>query len=129
MTDRGFKRRADPANSLEGYTLVKDDLADPNTRGQRQGINKISYFNMMECLHFRRPFISQRGFVGLGPAGLEVGDVVVIFEGAKLPYLLRQLKIDGEEGVWKLVGEAYVHGIMYGEFMKQERQTETFSIF
>lgn len=62
--------------------------------------------------------------MGLGPAGLQVGDMICVFLGTKLPYILRQSEI----GAWTLVGEAYVHGIMHGEFITDNLQTELFSI-
>ena len=37
------------------------------------------------------------------------GDSLVILEGASMPFVIRRL---GDH--WRLVGEAYVHGIMYG---------------
>ena len=123
MTDKGFKRRA-TADCLEGYMRVQQDIAAPALRGNNQHTSKFSYFNLMESLHHRRPFISAEGYVGLGPAGLQAGDVICVFLGAKLPYILRQSEI----GTWTLVGEAYVHGIMYGEFMSDGLQTELFSI-
>lgn len=62
--------------------------------------------------------MSEKGFVGLGPHGIKKGDLVVAFRGAKFAYVLSELKEQGqgEEPVYELRGEAYVHGIMYGEF-------------
>jgi hypothetical protein len=61
----------------------------------------------------RRAFITSKGIMGIGPAILQEGDVVAIFCGTDVPLLLRPC--DG--GVYKLVGEAYVDGIMDGEAM------------
>ena len=44
---------------------------------------------------------------------MQVGDVIVVLFGAKVPYLLRRTS-EGEESC-KLIGEAYVHGFMDGE--------------
>jgi hypothetical protein len=43
-----------------------------------------------------------------------VGDDVVIFKGATRPYVVRKV---GDR--WKIVGCAYVHGIMYGAAFKE----------
>lgn len=67
-----------------------------------------SYYNMMGRLWFRRPFISTKGFVGLGPVSTQVGDVIVIFLGAKFPYIVR--KSESGDGTYTLVGEAYIQG-------------------
>ena len=54
--------------------------------------------------------------VGLAPSHAQKGDVIVIFLGAKFPYVLRET----DHGTYTFVGEAYVHGVMYGEFIKKE---------
>jgi hypothetical protein len=69
----------------------------------------------MKNLHSRRPFTSMSGYVGLLPMHAQQGDKVVIFQGGKTPYILRE-----KAGVHELIGEAYVHGVMYGEFMTEE---------
>lgn len=63
----------------------------------------------------RRLFCTEEGRLGLGPkpVGQEAGctDEVWILHGAKVPFILRR-----EEGDrYRIVGETYVHGIMYGE--------------
>lgn len=55
-------------------------------------------------------FVTEKGYLGLGPARTEVADKVSLIAGAHVPFVLRE----GASG-WILVGEAYVHGIMYGE--------------
>ena len=61
---------------------------------------------------FSRSFgITRRGRTALLPRTTKAGDVVVLLQGAKIAYVLRPV----HEGRYQLVGEAYVHGIMYGE--------------
>ncbi|KAF9768118.1 hypothetical protein IL306_014633 [Fusarium sp. DS 682] len=55
-------------------------------------------------------FITEKGYLGLGPARTEVDDTVAMIAGAHVPFVLRK-----GAGGWILVGEAYVHGVMYGE--------------
>ena len=55
--------------------------------------------------------------VGLGPQNTRVGDQVCILYGCSVPVVLRKetgLEMAGKD-TWRLVGEAYVHGIMDGE--------------
>ena len=59
--------------------------------------------------------------MGLGPSRVETGDRVVIFDQAKVPHILRS-RANG--GPAKLVGDAYVHGIMYGEALKMDDRCE-----
>jgi len=81
-------------------------------------------------------FITRKGYIGLGSLSLEKGDSIVVIPGAYVPFAVtalrdiasdKQLKDTGnpkeEEKmvrnesivVYRLKGEAYVHGVMYGE--------------
>lgn len=81
-----------------------------------------SYKNAMAYQTNRKPFISSRGYVGLIPAHSLPGDVVIIIFGAVQPFVVRRVGVDR----WELIGEAYVYGIMDGEFMESESQAEEF---
>lgn len=50
------------------------------------------------------------GFVGLGPEGAEVGDVIALFYGSDIPVVLRA---EGDHYVYR--GRAWINGIMQGE--------------
>ncbi|KAE9378651.1 hypothetical protein N431DRAFT_146487 [Stipitochalara longipes BDJ] len=58
----------------------------------------------------RKVFCTKQGMLGLGPAVLRDGDLCCVLFGAQVPCILRNT-----EGNYKLVGEAYVHGVMKGE--------------
>lgn len=62
----------------------------------------------------RRLFVTEKGYVGLGAASVQPGDKVFVFPGGLVPFVLRT----SAEGCYRLVGEAYVHGIMRGEALK-----------
>jgi hypothetical protein len=81
----------------------------------------IPYVTAMARMAGRRPFVSQNGYVGLGPADLMIKDVVAIPYGSPVPFALRR-DGEGESATYRLVGEVYVFGIMDGEFMKVHRQ-------
>jgi hypothetical protein len=57
----------------------------------------------------RRLFFTATGEVGLGPQIMKTGDVCCILHGGHVPFILRETT----EGMFRLVGEAYVEGIMY----------------
>ncbi|KAK4206364.1 hypothetical protein QBC37DRAFT_435069 [Rhypophila decipiens] len=59
-------------------------------------------------------FRTERGYLGLGPRTIKAGDQVGILQGAQVPYVFRHREKDPET-ILDLVGESYVHGIMYGE--------------
>ncbi|KAK6215600.1 heterokaryon incompatibility protein [Colletotrichum tabaci] len=82
------------------------------------------YVTAMKNLHGRRPFLSGSGYVGLAPRHVQPGDKVVIFLGGKTPYTVRDST--GTAGYCELVGEAYVHGIMFGEAMTDDCEVKEF---
>ncbi|KAJ4297489.1 hypothetical protein N0V90_005381 [Kalmusia sp. IMI 367209] len=62
------------------------------------------------CLMYKRVFLTQTGLIGLAPNNIQVGDIVSVFLGGKVPFSLRK------KGEWyTLVEETYLHGFMDGE--------------
>jgi hypothetical protein len=59
------------------------------------------------------PFITCNGWLAMGPRCLKKGDFVTVVTGADVPYLIRL-----DRGHFRLVGEAYVHGVMDGQILK-----------
>ena len=51
------------------------------------------------------------GLIGLAPATTTIGDLVYLLDGAKVPFALRSTSSKPTE--FKLLGECYIHGIMY----------------
>jgi hypothetical protein len=51
----------------------------------------------------RRFFVTKSGFIGRGPLGLRVGDVVAVLLGGKVPFILRPSELGGGH---LLIGEA-----------------------
>jgi hypothetical protein len=64
-------------------------------------------------------FVTKKGYVGMGPAYCKPGDRVCFLLGEAAPYLVRQVEMEGGRVADRLVGEAYVHGLMDGEAMGQ----------
>ena len=60
-------------------------------------------------------FLSKdKRWMGFIPMDAEIGDVIALLEGGRVPYILRP-KTGVDEGCYELIGDAYVHGIMDGE--------------
>lgn len=83
------------------------------------------YVNQISRMYNMRPFLSNEGYVGLCPPETEPGDTILIIAGAKLPYILHR---DYDSSTWKLVGKAYVHGIMDGEAVGVDTQLEVITL-
>jgi hypothetical protein len=56
--------------------------------------------------------------LGLGPSSTQPGDVVAFVRNAKTPMILGV-----SDGHYRLVGEAYIHGLMHGEISSTTLQT------
>lgn len=67
---------------------------------------------LFDLLTDRQMFLSSQGFLGLAPSMAAPGDLLVIVGGCKAPLILRPSE---DEDTVRLIGEAYVHGFMYGE--------------
>ena len=61
--------------------------------------------------------VQQHVLHGLGPEGSEVGDLVCVLYGCSVPVVLKVAREQRVHDLFEVVGEAYVHGIMDGEFM------------
>lgn len=64
----------------------------------------------------QRPFCTRQGYFGIGTQCLRKDDTVWIVPGSRVPLILRE--IDGSNR-YRLVGGAYVHGVMNGEALKR----------
>jgi hypothetical protein len=62
---------------------------------------------------------TDRHFVGLIPQNARVGDQICILYGCSVPVVLRKYKALDGNFYWRLVGDAYVHGVMDGELFEQ----------
>ncbi|KAF2852960.1 hypothetical protein T440DRAFT_466522 [Plenodomus tracheiphilus IPT5] len=70
---------------------------------------------LFERLGNGRFFVTKRGYVGIAPDRTHIGDQICIMHGAAVPFVIRPVKHQGLVSVHSLIGETYVHGIMYGE--------------
>ena len=102
----------------------KDVESDEIDRGMDRELSTHSYTTRLRLLHSRLPLISKFGFVGLAPWHVKPGDLICIFLGGKVPYVIWQLH--DRSNAYTLIGEAYIHGIMFGEFMIGEPEVRTF---
>ena len=96
----------DSARELKSHTIVAGDF--------RSGHEYLVPWR--NAYAWRRLFRTQSGYLGIGPQSLQIGDVVSILPSSNVPFLLRQV----EDNRYRLIGDAYVHGIMHGEALESE---------
>ncbi|KAL9093904.1 MAG: hypothetical protein Q9165_003827 [Trypethelium subeluteriae] len=114
---------------LEGARLCESQEAVRLAARGRQPVVEQAYASFMETQTYeyyndwqalsqhRKLFLTQGGYIGLGLSRVQPGDRIYLLQGAIVPHVFRHQPKD-EENVLDLEGEAYVHGIMYGEATK-----------
>jgi len=101
--------------TITGFAaLVTDCLHIPRNASSR-------FLNGNKLTKNRRIIRTENGYVGIAPHFAEKGDWIALFKGGKVPLVIRR------EGLnWRLVGDAYVHGIMFGTAWKENECQTTF---
>jgi hypothetical protein len=72
----------------------------------------------------RRFCITQNNALACVPKGSRKGDIICVLFGGEVPYVLRPTG----SGFYQVVGECYVHGIMYGEALSYDTGTREFQL-
>jgi hypothetical protein len=77
----------------------------------------VSYFDWMFRRLENRCFFTTTGdHIGLGPKNMQIGDLVCLFYGCRLPIVLREMSVENGRSLYSFVGPAYVDGAMSGEY-------------
>lgn len=79
--------------------------------------------NFVSTLRFRCFFVTSNGYIGVGPYNIECGDLAVILSGADVPFILRE-----EGDGFRLIGDAFIYGIMHGELLQQTATRRIFRL-
>jgi hypothetical protein len=118
-----------PADSLEPYAreyfrrgnVWFNTRRDSNPETKIKFLRYISHFRKVVSLSGDRPlFVTEAGNYGVGPACAKTGDVAVILFGSNLCLVLRPILA----GDYLLVGDAYVHGVMRGEVVRELEESD-----
>ena len=102
----------------------------------------IFHRHLSSVLATHELFLTTQKYIGLAPPGTQSGDIVAVFGGPRMPFIIRQLpgvlstskdccvlphpRAEGEiVPYYVLLGPCYLHGIMHGEIYS-ERYAHTF---
>ncbi|CZR54792.1 uncharacterized protein PAC_04676 [Phialocephala subalpina] len=83
---------------------------------------QYEWTNRIRKLKSRRPFVTQKGYLGMAPSRSQADDVVVVLYGGKVPYVIRP--IPGNPDHFELIGACYCDGIMDGELFQTTKEVE-----
>lgn len=130
-TPQTGKRRTIPTDK-HIYQIWAGKHAGEGPRANSNMLKVREYHRGIQAMVWgRRLFITEKGYLGVGPDKMEIGDEVFVCHGSSMPFVLRKMyvpdikaKEDDDVGfpVYKLVGECYTHGIMDGEVVKNEQR-------
>lgn len=90
--------------------LVKEIAVFPFAPNHRDALR---FPGLVDAVAGRTFFKTANGYIGLGPKWTAKGDSITLLNGSRAPIIARQRHQKSIR--WKVVGEAYVHGIMHGE--------------
>ena len=80
-------------------------------RADKSGVFERSESESLPSCIDRCFFILSNSFYGLCPWTAKEGDVVVLLDGAAVPFLLRSMEGKEQGGKYQLVGECFVEGV------------------
>jgi hypothetical protein len=114
-TSHIIRHSAEPdqrASQSEEWEITDDVQIQKNiTPGdEMEAMTAILSASLM--MNRRRLFVTERSITGLAPWDAEVGDLICVLLGCRFPVVLRE-----REGLFELIGEAYVTGHMDGEII------------
>ena len=94
-----------------GYPGVP--VSDNDDKESREANSLLYQASLGYVAPHRKFFTTKKCAIGLGPQSMRPGDVVCILSGGRVPFIVRA---EGSE--FRLIGEAYVHGLMEGQAVK-----------
>ena len=102
------------AEAFEAFKEYQEDTSDKFLRGAQTRLDvkaKVHSFikAALNVCRDRQACLTRQGYVGLVPEEAQVGDSVCIIAGEDVPFVISEA---GEH--WRLVGDAYFHGLMGG---------------
>lgn len=110
--DAAFAEFTHPPNGLQAWLFSPQIRAFPGPVGDARHFEEA----LRTACSERKMFITDNGCLGLGPQAMRDNDIVCIVSGSIVPLVLRP---SGD--TYKLVGEVYIHGIMFGEACVEEK--------
>ncbi len=117
-----FERRAlAPTGDFHSAFLAyrADPTSGPSPLENPNFTELVNFIRLMLGHLFQHKFgILSNGYMGLFPVDAKEEDMVVVFDGAETPFVLREVGGDSENYI--LVGDCYVLGLMEGEVLTEE---------
>ncbi|QYS99265.1 HET domain-containing protein [Trichoderma simmonsii] len=118
LVRRALRRRADGSPSGNNSALSLRDIPFRRAGVHLPPSYRIYVQRVLQHCHSRRFFVTDTGFMGLGPEEVRIGDDVYASAGAKIPFVLREVNGSSkkqETSLFRLVGECYLESRTWKE--------------
>ncbi|KAK4465876.1 HET-domain-containing protein [Cladorrhinum samala] len=102
---RDARRRLDSNDKMIPPATAQDEEEVLQALDRQVGLNEASQPG-------RVFFLTESGYMGLGPMNMKVGDAVAVLIGGETPFIIREGKARNR---YRMLEQCYVHGIMDGE--------------
>ena len=96
-----------------------------------QGIGSADryFYDLSLACKGRCFFVTESGYCGVGPWIMKADDECVLIRGARVAFLLRSVQDRYRESKqYRVLGEAYLHGIMDGELVREPQDVNWQSV-
>ena len=126
------QRRATAADAQNTKDVLRPVFSNVKFKSHHH-CNDAVDFTLIWCMvSNRRPFITEKGYIGIGPLNISQGDKVSILNGSPAPFVLRRKPPDPSAATQgpkcSLIGACYVHGIMDGEAVQSGSTKEKLTL-
>jgi hypothetical protein len=111
--------------SMKGFTDSTTARCMTTLRNTVERITASEYETAFSHAQHLRLFLTSRAALGIGSESLQEHDSVWIVPGSRVPLILRET---GDQGVFHIIGGAYVHGYMHGEALQLDIPFEEVTI-
>lgn len=109
-----------PDDLVDAYRILRSRSEVSDTEGDESTKVKKYLHEAAQRAPGMKIFSCSGEYIDLGPKHAQEGDTLAIIAGAGVRFIIRQQN----HGYWRLIGEAYVHDIMYGEFMSVDEPVQ-----
>lgn len=116
-----------PEMIVSEVTLLSDGNTPEENTDQGNSPDPLLYTSHASGVTWSQQlFLLDSGYLGMGPMSGEVGDEVWLFPSCSFPMVIRRCK--QHQGSYRVLGRAYVHGVMHGEVVGAETVWEEVSL-
>jgi hypothetical protein len=103
-----------------GGLQIEDNSGGTGSYSEDQASQDLKDFTeaVSRAMEERKFFVTEGKLYGIGPRSAQKGDIVFLFAGGRVPYVIRPHETNGTMD-FIFVGECYCHGICHGQALSK----------